>query len=121
MGFFRKKILLLNQKEDEYEEAPKKASKKSKGKRASKFIDIFDAKPEHCFWVNEGGVLRNLRDLQDALVAMSDDQFKYHTKREGNDFATWIDNVFHEKELANKIDKAKTRKGALLALKQYIG
>lgn len=120
MGFFRKKIPMLGQKEESFNLPVSKSSRKSRSRKA-KLIDIYDAKPEHCFWVNNGGVLRNLRDLQDTLVAMSDEQFEYHTKRDGNDFATWIDNVFHEKELANKMAKAKTKKGALLALKQYIG
>ena len=34
-------------------------------------IAVVDAPADHCFWVYQGGALRNLRDLVDALKIMS--------------------------------------------------
>ena len=72
-----------------------------------------EASPGQCFWVNNGPVLRDLRDLRDALRAMSNEQFGYHTARGVNDFAKWVAEVLKDEACAKKIAKAKTR---LLAL-----
>jgi hypothetical protein len=122
MGFFRKKASIFPEKEEKFETNSKKTEKKAKVKKNSaKTIEIVDASSEACFWVNEGGVLKNLHDLQDALVIMTDEQFAFHTKRDGNDFAKWVEGVFGLKDLAKKIAKAKSKKGVLVALNQYIG
>jgi hypothetical protein len=75
-----------------------------------------DASPGSCFWVNHGPVCRNVTELYEAMKIMSDEQFAYHTKRNGNDFSSWVLNVFKDKPLSSKMARAKTRAGMLRTL-----
>jgi hypothetical protein len=78
---------------------------------------------EWCFWVNNGPILSNLKDLSGALHSMSDDQFKHHVNKEKNDFAIWLRGALSERELAHKVVKSKNRqefaKAIDHALKKY--
>ena len=84
-------------------------------------VTVVDAPIDHYFWVHQGGVLRNLRDLLGALESMSDEQFAFHTKREGNDFANWIREIFHEEGLADRLARTRTRSGCIKAVREVIG
>ena len=68
--------------------------------------------PESYFRLGNGVELKSIKDLMEYIPKMSNDEFKAHVNNEKNDFANWIDNVFHENELANKIRNA-TDKGSL--------
>ena len=90
--------------------APKKkvAPKKGNGKKT-----MVTVSGSMCFWVNNGPVLSNLKDLHKALIRMSDKQFAYHVNRGKNDFAAWVRGVLSEEEVARKLLKAKTKREAL--------
>ncbi len=77
--------------------------------RDRKLISVNDAS---CFWVNNGPILRNLKDLRDALLTMSKETFRYHVNEEKNDFAVWVREVLKDTALANKLAKVKTLKTA---------
>ena len=85
-------------------------------KSTSKKVSIVDAQEPQCFWVNYGPVVKNLAELKKAVEEMSDEQYDYHTKRNGNNFTQWIADVFGEVELAKKLDRAKTRVAFVKAL-----
>ncbi len=122
MDFFRRKVAPTSEGPKVTRSTVKKVTKKAKPKNvAVKVIEIVNADPESYFWVNNGNVLKNLHDLQDALVAMNDEQFDFHTKRDGNDFAKWVADIFGEMELASKLSKSKTKKSTLIVLNKYIG
>ena len=122
MDFFRRKVSTSSDSPKNNMRTVKKAIKRPSVRKISvKSIEIVDADPKNYFWVNNGGILKNLHDLQDALVIMSEEQYDFHTKRDGNDFAKWVEGIFGEKELAKKIAGAKTRKGTLVVLAKYIG
>ena len=122
MDFFRRKASIFSDGPKNDMTQAKKTARKSKPKKiAVKAMVIVDAAPESYFWVNNGQILKNLHDLQDALVVMTDEQFDFHTKRDGNDFAKWIENVFGEEELAKQIAKAKTKKATMVVLAKHIG
>jgi len=78
---------------------PKKATKKKS----------HCASEECCFWVYHGPVLKDLKGLSKELGKMTDDTFKHHVNKSKNDFANWIEHVFNEKGLADKIRKIKTQ------------
>ena len=73
-----------------------------------------------CFWVNNGPVLSSLRDLNAALVKMSDGQFNYHVNGKKNDFAAWVKAVLKEEACARALFKAKTKRLALKAVKSAV-
>lgn len=96
-------------------EAPKGALAQRKravaGPRA-----LVDAPPDRCFWVNFGPVLKNLRELRDALHSISDEQFAHHVAADRNDFASWVEAVLDDAACAKALRRAKTRHAALQAV-----
>ncbi|MDR3559452.1 MAG: hypothetical protein P4L62_01325 [Candidatus Pacebacteria bacterium] len=81
---------------------------------------FMEATDDMCFWVNNGPVLKNLHDLANALETMSDEQYDYHTLRDGNDFARWTEGVLGDKDLAKKIARAKNCSAAAAVLQKYL-
>ncbi len=82
---------------------------------------LIDAPPGKCFWVNFGPILRNLRDLRDALAGeLSEQQYLYHVVGERNDFAAWVEAVLLEPECAAALRRAKTRLGAARAVGKHL-
>lgn len=81
---------------------------------------IIDASPECAFWMNNGPVVRNLVELKDALTSISDELYDYHTKRDGNNFSKWIDEVLKNAECAKRLLGAKTRQEAIRIIEKYI-
>ena len=79
-------------------------------KKAKQKLTAINAENELCFWINNGPILRNLKDLKNALKKISEETFKYHVNKEKNDFANWVKNVLGDKILANKLAKIKTVK-----------
>jgi outer membrane biosynthesis protein TonB len=91
----------------------KKPTKKAESVCAGYLLVATDDK---AFWVNNGPVVSTLDGLREALATMTDEQFDYHTKRAGNDFAKWVDEVLCHGPCAGKLDKAKTRSSAVKAI-----
>lgn len=78
------------------------------------------ASEDTAFFVHGGGTLRNLKDLQSALRTMNKQVFAYHVNKERNDFATWVGDVFGEKELSKRLKGLKTRGSSLNAITKYL-
>lgn len=72
-------------------------------------VCVQQCKPEHSFWVNNGPVVDSVCGLHDAIEAMSDETYQYHTTRNGNDFASWIKFCIGDSLLAGRVAKAKSR------------
>lgn len=90
------------------------------GVRKQKMKATFDVPDEKLFFVQNGSALRNLRDLERALGEMSENQYGFHTAEHGNDFARWIEEVFLEKALANRVRKAANQTQAAESVKKYL-
>ena len=100
----------------------KDSSKKLKTGRRALVVELVDtgreASDENYFWVLNGPALRSISDLCEAIPEMTDEQFYHHTKRNGSDFANWIEDIFQEEGLAKKIRRLKTRKSIVSAIKR---
>lgn len=96
----------------------KKAVKKATKKVVAKASCSCKKKcaPAQAFWINNGPVVKSIEDLTKAMKEMSDMQFAYHTKRDGNDFAKWIQDCFGDTPCATSLKKAQTRVGAIRIL-----
>ena len=115
---------------EEVESKPKKTAKKVAKKTAKKPTKQKTATgasritktlaPEEYFWVVNGDGLESLEALAVALEQMTEEQFAYHTRRDGNDFARWIGGVFMDEVLARKIVKQKTREKTAQVLRTYL-
>jgi len=73
---------------------------------------LINISPEKCFWVCDGQILKNLKELAESLKKMKKEVFNYHVTKEKNDFANWVKDVFGEEKLALELKKAKTSKTA---------
>lgn len=90
---------------------------KTKTKKATKKDSLhFQAENDQCFWINNGPVVKNAIELKEALKHISDEQFHYHTKRDGNDFAKWVEEVLQCKDCAKALRSAKSKGGAVRAI-----
>jgi hypothetical protein len=81
---------------------------------------LAEAQGEQCFWVNNGPIVKSLPELKTAILEMSDEKFDYHTKREGNDFAKWAEEVLGSKKLSASLSRAKTKKGTVKAIEKHL-
>ncbi len=86
---------------------------------AAKFL--CDASPDKCFWVNNGNVLKNLCELQDAIKGISEETYRHHVSREKNDFAKWVGEVDGDAKLAKELSKARNKESALDKVSRRIG
>jgi hypothetical protein len=94
------------------EAGPAKPPRKRSAKTA-----LAEAPPDKCFWVNGGPILKNLRELCDALAqSISDEQFAYHVGGDRNDFARWVEEVLGDATCAKALRRARTRQAARQAL-----
>ena len=93
----------------------KKTMRKTKEKPG-----LINAENESCFWINNGPVLKNLKDLKESLLTMSKETFSYHANKEKNDFADWIKEVLEDNTLANKLAKTKTLKATTKAIESSL-
>lgn len=86
-------------------------------------LAVIQADENSSFWINNGPILKNIKDLADALANMSEELFAYHVNAEKNDFAVWAENVLKDETLAKNLAKSKSLKAAIKAvsgrLKKY--
>lgn len=84
--------------------------KKTDVKKTKKLL--INVEPEKSFWVCNGEIFKNLKELVDGLERMTEEVFNYHVTKEKNDFVNWIKDVFKDEKLACDLKKAKTPKTA---------
>ncbi|MFH1170044.1 MAG: hypothetical protein V1704_00545 [Candidatus Vogelbacteria bacterium] len=86
----------------------------------TKVIPLTIAPAGAFFWVNNGPPLRHLLDLSKFLAIITEEQFSYHTKRAGNDFAKWVEAILGDKLCARALEKSKTVATARLAVSRAL-
>jgi hypothetical protein len=74
---------------------------------------LSDVNPNHNFFVCNGHVLKNIKELPSALRKMKKDEFEHHVNKEKNDFANWIKHVIKDIKLANDLRKIKDKKNTI--------
>jgi hypothetical protein len=81
-------------------------------------VTLLKAEGVHCFWVNNGPVLADIRELAQAFKsgAITDAQWKHHVRSRENDFANWIQFVFRNPELAKKLRATASKSDAYKVL-----
>lgn len=73
---------------------------------------LVQAQGEQCFWTHNGAIISTLIDLSNLLTSIQDDIFKYHVKKDKNDFADWVEFVLGDAELAGSLRASRTPKSA---------
>ena len=64
---------------------------------------------QNVFWVNDGRVLGDMRELAEALANMSDETFAYHCNEVRKDFSNWLRDIIKDEALAKELEKPLTR------------
>ncbi len=75
---------------------------------------------EYVFWCHDGRILRDMRELGEALTTMSDETFAYHSNAEKKDFSNWIRDVIGDAQLSRRLDVAANRIEAASAVASRI-
>jgi len=68
---------------------------------------------DKAFWCHDGAVLRDMRELKEALAAMSDQTYAYHSNAIKNDFSHWVRDIIGDDKLANDMESAASREEAV--------
>lgn len=93
---------------------------KKEGLSTLKKMFLADCSPEVAFWVRNGTVVRNIAECAKAIDGLDDETFAFHVNKGKNDFATWINDIFQDTALANKLKKVKTRKTYASIIRQRV-
>jgi len=82
---------------------------------------LVEAQGHRCFWIHNGPVVCNLRELEHAIRNDIDAKtFAYHVTADQNDFANWIKDVLGDSECADALRHVKTRRSAGTTLKKAL-
>ncbi len=75
---------------------------------------------EHVFHFRDGRRAHSLADLYDAINHMTDDEFNHHVTPDNNDFANWVEFVYHNPSLASELRKVFSKDDTLKVLREEI-
>ncbi|MCF7866049.1 DUF5752 family protein [Candidatus Woesearchaeota archaeon] len=107
-----------NKKKTTKKTVKKKSTKKNVSKKKEKILG--NAPEEHYFILCNGQPIKNPKELADALENLRDDVFHHHVNNEKNDFSTWINNVFEDIELAEKLGETKNKDHTRIILYKHL-
>ncbi len=97
-----------------------KKIKKTAVRRSKQKPKLVVASGASAFWVHQGPILRNLWDLAKFFELMTEEQFVYHVKPSGNDFARWVSEILQDKICARALIRAKTGPAALAVVRRAL-
>lgn len=99
-----------------------KAAKKAKPlisqEEARKYLS--NVRPENSFWINNGPIINNLKNLPKAIEETDDTTFMHHVNSEKNDFSNWIQDCIGDMKLAQDLRKVRTKEEFLKKLKNRV-
>lgn len=72
--------------------------------------------PEFYFWICDGRVIKDVKDLTQAMRNMREDVFNFHVTEYKNEFSDWIRSIVKDEKLADEISRAKTSEEAYAVL-----
>jgi len=77
---------------------------------AQKFLTLVPE--EYVFRCHDGRILKNMKELGEALAVMADETFAYHSNSEKKDFSNWVRDVIGDEKLAKDLENALDRNQA---------
>ena len=99
---------------------PRKKSTHNVQKKTKKSLLVTDVDPQKYFVLCNGQTVKDYRELASILETIGDDVFHYHVNTERNDFATWINDVFQEKELSDSLRGLSSKAEFLMVLYKHL-
>jgi len=73
---------------------------------------LADVPEKYEFRCRDGNILINIRDLRDALLTMTDEDFSYHSNSQKQGFSNWVKDVIKDDKLAADLAKSVSRRQA---------
>jgi hypothetical protein len=77
---------------------------------------LADVPDEKRFWLADGRYLKNMAELDAALVHLAPETYKTHSNENKSDFANWVQDVMGDDDLAGNLRKCTTREQASRAV-----
>ena len=68
---------------------------------------------EKQFYCTDGGVVKNLPELELALKEMSEETFCYHSSETKSDFSNWVRDIIGDEKLSRDLQKSASRTQAV--------
>ncbi|MFH1063734.1 MAG: hypothetical protein V1729_01495 [Candidatus Woesearchaeota archaeon] len=75
---------------------------------------------EKYFHICNGTPIRSIEELAMIMDHITDEEFSHHVTTDKNDFASWIEFVFDNKELAAALQPLKNKKDSQIALLKHL-
>ena len=75
---------------------------------------------DYVFHCQDGQILKNIQELENALNTMADETFSYHSNSEKSDFGNWVRDIINDQKLARDLNKAANRTQAAKSVKSRI-
>ena len=64
---------------------------------------------EYVFRCHDGGILRSIQELGEAIGSMTDETYTFHANTDNNDFSNWVRDIIHDDKLARDLAKSQSR------------
>jgi len=81
---------------------------------------LSDVPDQYVFFCQDGVILRNMKDLAEAMSRMTDVIFTHHSNTEKRDFSNWVRDIIGDFELAKELEKLRDRSKAAQIVSQRI-
>lgn len=75
---------------------------------------------QYFFFCHDDRVLKDLKDLSEALACMSDHTYAYHTTDGKSDFSSWVRDIVGDDKLARDLVKSSNRQQAAKQVEKRI-
>ena len=82
--------------------------------------NLYSAGPDKYFVMDNGQVVRDLKELLETLKDMDDAIFSKHLNKEKNDFSSWVRHVYRNDFLADKMMTCHTKEDLIEILENFI-
>ena len=87
--------------------------------QAQKFLS--KVPEEYVFRCQDSQILRDMKELAEALTTMTDETFAYHSNVEKKDFSNWVRDIIGDEKLAKDLEKATDRTQAAKQVASRLG
>lgn len=95
--------------------------KKTQARQKTKKADISKNAPKDRYFILcNGKQVKNVKELAEVVEDIEEHVFNHHVRVDGNDFAQWVEDIFKDLELAQKLADVKDKRHMQLVIYKHI-